>query len=600
MTHPPRSSVSSSARRWRVSLSLTLLAAAALVTPIACGVDATHSRTHPTAPEAVSAPIDARPSVAASAAPSPVTTWDVYQMPRAAYYLNPARQITGMPTSDVPQYSADLTANGALDGTIGFAVYDASGGIIYDDATNPRHASWSSTNTAVADVSRNIPTQAQGVFFAKVSVKAGGQTSIKLTMDDGSGANPRTVAVQLTVSDKRPVTITKITISPASATLQVGASQRFKVVAYDANNTAYTPTQQVAFTTNSTNISLQATSGTLDQADVTALAGGTATVTATAYAQTATATITIPGMPATLTATSSAGSGIVSSCTAINVTRKDAGGLTTTQGGPVQWSSSLPGAVTVTAGSGDAANACPGTALGTAQITATVNGTNGPVSVSIPITHYNVLSISISPTSLSLVGLASGTLSATVTADGGAGSVTLDPSLGSGVALSWTSADPAIAKVTSAAPRSATITAQGATGSTTIAATLGSVTSSVPVSVTASLSAALSGPDYVTTPGLYTWQAFNVTGGIAPYSYYWEWSSTGGSSWTQLLDPRYRYPYPSSTTTIQHQVDCASPSSVYVRVRVTSSDGQVVYASRHFSNSTSAPYGQPCSGTGQW
>ncbi|HEX8904646.1 MAG TPA: hypothetical protein VF771_07375, partial [Longimicrobiaceae bacterium] len=90
----------------------------------------------------------------------------------------------------------------------------------------------------------------------------------------------------------------------------------------------------------------------------------------------------------------------------------------------------------------------------------------------------------------------------------------------------------------------------------------------------APLSVGVSGPNYITTAGWYTWTAY-PSGGTTPYSYVWEKSTDGGSTWSLLIGSRYTYPI--YTQTAEMYFGCGASGYLYYRVKVTSSDNQVSY-----------------------
>lgn len=85
-----------------------------------------------------------------------------------------------------------------------------------------------------------------------------------------------------------PKTLSSITVSPTTATLNVAATQALTVTGTYSDATTEVLTTGVTFTTSAAGVATVSVAGL-----VTAVAGGTATITATASGQTATAAITV-------------------------------------------------------------------------------------------------------------------------------------------------------------------------------------------------------------------------------------------------------------------------------------------------------------------
>ena len=491
--------------------------------------------------------------------------------------------------SATPSWAGTIYNTGDLQGIVSFQVKDAAGVFISDNTLHTRGAVWSSSDTTVATVKRyKDPVVAQhDRFDGDVKVKKGGTVTLTLTLDPSDTAKRKSMSITLVITDQRPVTVARIGIDPTSAALQVGQTRRFKVTAYDAANNPYTPVVQVGFT-GTPNLTLVRVNNY--EVDVTASSGGTGTVTASAYTFTTSATITTPGALAALNLAHAQGNQIVDGgCTVFSATRVDAAGTATTQGGPITWTLGNPAVATITP-SGDGATVCA--SAGTSPGTTTVTATAGSVSSSLTVRHWRVASITLSPASISVTGPTATTVNATVMGDLGAGPVVMQQSATSpGVNLSWSSDNTAIATV-SGSPRSATVNTMNQSGSTTVRATVGGVTATLPVSVTGLLSVSVWGPDYITTKGTYRWQAY-PTGGVGSYSYVWEKSTDGGSTWSMLLSTQYSYPIYGPIAELY--IGCGSQTLRY-RVRVTSSaDGQVAYGYRTtYANVGSYPYGTSC------
>jgi trimeric autotransporter adhesin len=106
------------------------------------------------------------------------------------------------------------------------------------------------------------------------STAATGATTVVITGTSG-GLTPQTATIDLTVAPPPPV-LTKISVSPASASIQIGSQQRFTAVGFDQYNK---PMRGIAFTwattTNSNCV-------TLNESLATGLCQGTASIVASA------------------------------------------------------------------------------------------------------------------------------------------------------------------------------------------------------------------------------------------------------------------------------------------------------------------------------
>src|SRR5438093_3089253 len=131
-----------------------------------------------------------------------------------------------------------------------------------------RVATWASSNTADATVSSS------GV----VSGKAAGSATITATSETQSG----TAAVTVT-----NVPVASVTVSPASASLLVGATQQFTAVTKDAAGNTLTG-RTVTWASSNTAVAIVSGGGL-----ATGVAGGPATITATSEGQSGTAALTI-------------------------------------------------------------------------------------------------------------------------------------------------------------------------------------------------------------------------------------------------------------------------------------------------------------------
>ena len=131
-----------------------------------------------------------------------------------------------------------------------------------------KSVTWSSSNTSVATVNSS----------GKVTAKAVGTTTITVTTVDGGKTATCTVTV------KQPVT--GVSVSPASATLNVGGTQQLSATVTPSN----ADNKNVTWSSSNTSVARVSSSGL-----VTAVAKGNATITVTTTdgSKTATCTVTV-------------------------------------------------------------------------------------------------------------------------------------------------------------------------------------------------------------------------------------------------------------------------------------------------------------------
>ncbi|OLD97010.1 MAG: hypothetical protein AUG80_12710 [Candidatus Rokubacteria bacterium 13_1_20CM_4_68_9] len=265
------------------------------------------------------------------------------------------------------------------------------------------------------------------------------------------------------VSDTATVTITTIpvasvTVSPGSASLQVGATQQFTAVTKDAAGNTLTG-RTVTWASSNTGVATVSGSGL-----VSGNAAGTATITGTSETQSGIAAVTVTYVPvASVTVSPGSASLVVGATQQFTAVTKDAAGNTLT-GRTVTWASSNTAAATVS-GSGLAT----GVAAGTATITATSETMSGTAVVTV--TNVPVASVTVSPASATLSVGGTAQLAA-VTKDAAGNTLT-------GRTVTWASSNTAAATVsgsglaTGVAGGTATITAtsEGQSGTAAITVT---------------------------------------------------------------------------------------------------------------------------------
>jgi len=141
---------------------------------------------------------------------------------------------------------------------------------------------WSCSNTTAGTIDEST-----GLFTAL----AAGTATVTASVGEVSGTATVTVNAEEPVGPEEPV-LTRITVTPPTATLDTGELQRFMVTGYDQNDNVM-PAGEIAWACNDGAV------GTIDKNGYfTALTAGTATVTATAGNCSAEATITVNECPA--------------------------------------------------------------------------------------------------------------------------------------------------------------------------------------------------------------------------------------------------------------------------------------------------------------
>ena len=265
--------------------------------------------------------------------------------------------------------------------------------------------SWSSSNTGIATVSNS------GLI---TSVSAGSAT-ITVQTTDGSNLSA-TVSVSVSAN---AILITSITVVPSSAVLAPGATTQVNSTILPSNATNKTLT----WSSSNTGIATVNSSGL-----VTAVAAGTANIWATSTdgtnrTGTCTITVSVPATSVSLnqsTATMHPGNTLTLVATVLpsNATNKT-----------VTWTSNSTNATV------NGSGVITAVALGSAVITARCGSLTATCVVSITVA---VSSVSVSPTSISLGSGSTRSITATVL-----------PSNASNKAVTWSSANPSIATVSS-------------------------------------------------------------------------------------------------------------------------------------------------------
>src|SRR5437762_1844188 len=364
-----------------------------------------------------------------------------------------ALTVTNVPVASVTVSPATATVTIGTTTQLTATPKDANG-----TALSGRAVTWVTSNAAAATVSAN------GV----VTGVATGSATITATSEGQSGTSAITVT---------NVPVASVTVSPATASLTVGATTQLTATPKDANGTALSGRVVTWGTSNAAAATVSA------NGVVTGVATGSATITATSEGQSGTSAITVTNVPvASVTVSPATASLTVGATTQLTATPKDANG-TALSGRVVTWATSNAAAATVSA-----SGVVTGVAAGSATITATSEGQSGTSAITV--TNVPVASVTVSPATASLTVGATTQLTATPKDSNGT-------ALG-GRVVTWGTSNAAIATVSASglargvAAGSATITATSEGKSGTAAMTVTNVPVAT-VTVTPAIATLLTG-----------------------------------------------------------------------------------------------------------
>jgi uncharacterized protein YjdB len=307
---------------------------------------------------------------------------------------------------------------------------------------------WSTNNAAAATV--NSSGIATGV--------AAGSATVTALSSGVSG----TSAITVTAGPPPPPVVTTVTVAPTSASVVAGATTTLQATVKDQNGNVMTG-QTVTWSTNNAAAATVNSSGV-----VTGVAAGSATITATSSGKTGTSSISVTAVPpvvTTVTVAPTSASVVAGATTTLVATVKDQNGNVMT-GQTVTWSTNNAAAATV-----NSSGVVTGVAAGSATITATSSGKTGTSSITVTAVAPVVTTVTVAPTSASVVAGATTTLQATVKDQNG--------NVMTGQTVTWSTNNAAAATVNSSgvvtgvAAGSATITAtsSGKTGTSSITVT---------------------------------------------------------------------------------------------------------------------------------
>ncbi len=293
------------------------------------------------------------------------------------------------------------------------------------NALSGRTITWASSNPGVATVS--------GIGLVNgVSL---GSATITATSEGKNGSASMTVT---------GVPVASVSVSPATAGVQQGATVQLTASAQDANGNPLTG-RVITWASSSTSIATVTGTGV-----VTGVAGGSATITATSEGKSGTASVTVTAVPVASVAVTPPTASVAQAGTVqLTATPRDANGNPLT-GRVITWTSGSTSIATVSA-----TGVVAGVAAGSVTITATSEGKSGTASVTV--TAVPVASVAVTPPTASVAP--AGTVQLTATPRDANGNPL------TGRTVTWASGNTAVASVngsglvTGVAVGSATITA---------------------------------------------------------------------------------------------------------------------------------------------
>src|SRR5436309_2711759 len=242
------------------------------------------------------------------------------------------------------------TASVLVGGTLQFAAYG-------------RRKNGDSTSVSVVYAATGGTISAAGLYTAG---QTAGPYRVVATVSSG-GTLTDTAAVTITT-----VSVASVTLSPTTASLQVGATRQFTAVTRDSAGNILTG-RVVTWASSNTAVATVSSSGV-----VSGKGAGSATITATSETKSSTAAVTVTNVPvAAVTVSPASASLLVGATQQFTAVTKDSAGNTLT-GRSVTWASSNT-AVAIVSGSGLAT----GVAGGPATITATSEGQSGTAALTI-------------------------------------------------------------------------------------------------------------------------------------------------------------------------------------------------------------------------
>ncbi len=339
--------------------------------------------------------------------------------------------------------------------------------------TLPFAATGTFTDGTTADITTQVTWASSDLAVAQIS-NAAGSEGLASALAIGSatisaGLNNVTGTTALTVTD---ATLVSLAVTPTASTIASGLTVPFTATGTFSDNSLADLTTQVTWGSSNTEIA-DVSNAVGSQGVATTAAVGVATISATQGGITGTTTLEVT--PAALTAiaiTPTSPSVTVGLDQQLTATGTFSDGSTTDLTTQVTWGSSNE-AIAIIGNSSEIYGVVTGVSVGTATITAQLDGITGTTPVNV--TAATLQAIDITPTNPSLtVGL---TLPFTAT-----GTFSDDSTLDLTTQVVWASSDSETATISNAAGEQGVANA-GAPGQTSISATLDGVTGTTVLTV---------------------------------------------------------------------------------------------------------------------
>src|SRR3989441_567611 len=295
------------------------------------------------------------------------------------------------------------------------ALYFLAVGLMPAGDTGTVTVTWGATGGAMLDTSTT-----KGVHYGHYKAAAApGRYNVIAAAQPGGKADTAVVTVS-------SVSVASVTVSPATASLQVGQTVQLTATPQDASGSPLSG-RVVTWVSSNPAAATVSASGV-----VTGVAVGAATITATSEGQNGTSSVTIALIPVASVSLSPGSATVVTGNTVqLTATPQDANGAPLS-GRVVTWASSNPAAATVSA-----SGLVTGVAVGAATITATSEGKSATTAITV--SAVPVASVTVSPATASLqVGQ---TVQLTATPKDASGAAL------TGRVVTWASSNPAAATV---------------------------------------------------------------------------------------------------------------------------------------------------------